>query len=229
MPKKIKVVDVASNNEIVEEPKPTDNLTLPTGKATHEEDTNIPPNAGEITDIEEEPKPKSKSKPRAKKPPVEVMQAVQEEIKDEPNISLTQVGEQDKTNISLNQVVKQEQSREEPKQDNQPIKEKIKKEIELVKCPRCDKLMQAKSLRYTHEANCKGIIPIKTEERPVKRREPKEIKQDIKQYNNQDIKQNSSIIVDPEIQNIILKTIENQKLKQKAKEDNFKKLISKIA
>jgi hypothetical protein len=33
MPKKIKVVDVASNNEINEDEKPTDNIALPTGKA----------------------------------------------------------------------------------------------------------------------------------------------------------------------------------------------------
>ena len=88
--------------------------------------------------------------------------------------------------------------------------------------------MQAKSLRYTHESNCKGIIPIKTEERPVKRREPREIKQETKQDIKQDIKQNNSIIVDTEIQNIILKTIENQKLKQKI-EEKFKKLTSNIA
>ena len=106
--------------------------------------------------------------------------------------------------------------------ENKPIKEKIKKEIELVKCPRCDKLMQAKSLRYTHESNCKGIIPIKTEERPVKRREPREIKQETKQDIKQDIKQNNSIIVDTEIQNLILKTIENQKLKQKIEKKSLR-------
>ena len=214
MPKKIKVVDVASNNEINEDEKPTDNIALADAQAINEEVNDTPINDVVINDIEEEPKPKAKprAKPRAKKPQVEV---IKEEIKDEPN-------------ISLNQVVKQE-PKEEPKQDNQPIKEKIKKEIELVKCPRCDKLMQAKSLRYTHESNCKGIIPIKTEERPVKRREPREIKQETKQDIKQDIKQNNSIIVDTEIQNLILKTIENQKLKQKNREEKFKKLTSNIA
>ena len=216
MPKKIKVVDVASNNEINEDEKPTDNIAFPSGEASNEEDNNILSD-GVINDIEEEPKPKAKprAKPRAKKPQVEVMQVIKEEIKDEPN-------------ISLNQVVKQE-PKEEPNIDDKPIKEKIKKEIELVKCPRCDKLMQAKSLRYTHESNCKGIIPIKTEERPVKRREPREIKQETKQDIKQDIKQNNSIIVDTEIQNLILKTIENQKLKQKNREEKFKKLTSNIA
>ena len=217
MPKKIKVVDVASNNEINEEENPTDNIAQADAVAINEEVNDIPISDGVINDIEEEPKPKAKprAKPRAKKPQVEIMKAIQEEIKDEPNILTTQ------------EVVKQE-LKEEPKQDNQPIKEKIKKEIELVKCPRCDKLMQAKSLRYTHESNCKGIIPIKTEERPVKRREPREIKQETKQDIKQD-KQNNSIIVDTEIQNLILKTIENQKLKQKNREDKFKKLTSNIA
>ena len=36
MPKKIKVVDVASNNEINEDEKPTDNIALPTGKASND-------------------------------------------------------------------------------------------------------------------------------------------------------------------------------------------------
>ena len=220
MPKKIKVVDVASNNEINEDEKPTDNIAPAPGEAINEEDNNIPPSAGVINDIEEEPKPKAKprAKPRAKKPQVEV---IKEEIKEEPIILFTQVGEQEKPNISLNKVVKQE-LKEEPKQDNQPLKEKIKKEIELVKCPKCDKLMQAKSLRYTHESNRKGIIPIKTEERPVKRREPREIKQETKQDIKQDIKQNNSIIVDTEIQNLILKTIENQKLKQKIEKKSLR-------
>ena len=92
--------------------------------------------------------------------------------------------------------------------------------------------MQAKSLRYTHESNCKGIIQPKTEEQPVKRRAPKATKQDDKQDDKQINKENinnNSIMINPEIQNIILKTIENQKLKQKIREDKFKKLISNIA
>jgi len=216
MPKKVKVVDVASNNEVNEDEKPTDNIAQADAQAINEEVNDLPINDGVINDIEEEPKPKAKprAKPRAKKPQVEV---IKEEIKDEPNI------------LTTLEVVKQEEPKEEPNIDDKPIKEKIKKEIELVKCPRCDKLMQAKSLRYTHESNCKGIIPIKTEERPVKRREPREIKQETKQDIKQDIKQNNSIIVDTEIQNLILKTIENQKLKQKNREEKFKKLTSNIA
>ena len=162
------------------------------------------------------------------------LEIIKEDIKDEPNILTTQeVVKQEppllkQGDASSSPLVMNLEPKEEPKQDNQPLK-KIKKEIKLVKCPKCDKLMQAKSLRYTHESNCKGIIPIKTEERPVKRREPREIKQETKQDFKQDIKQNSSIIVDTEIQNLILKTIENQKLKQKNREEKFKKLTSNIA
>ena len=50
---------------------------------------------------------------------------------------------------------------------------KVKKVIEQVKCPKCDKMMSSKSLRYTHEQNCKGEV-VKTEELPVKRRTNKE-------------------------------------------------------
>ena len=114
MPKKIKVVDVASNNEINEDEKPTDNIAHADALVINEEDNNIPPSAGVINDIEEEPKPKAKprAKPRAKKLQVE---AIKEEIKDEPNILTTQ------------EVVKQEELKEEPKQDDEPKKEKSKR------------------------------------------------------------------------------------------------------
>jgi hypothetical protein len=53
--------------------------------------------------------------------------------------------------------------------------------------------------------------------------------QDNNIFLKQDNKQNNSILVNTKLQSIILKTIEHQKLKQNNKEDNFKKLDSKIS
>jgi hypothetical protein len=121
-----------------------------------------------LPDIEDTPKPKAKpkAKPRTKKAPMEVILETEEEP--------TKSGE---TQI-LPQI------KEEPKTD------KVKKVIELVKCPKCDKMMSSKSLRYTHEQNCKGEV-VKTEELPVKRRTKKEpakppieLNQPVKQEND---------------------------------------------
>mgnify|MGYP000979413983 CR=1 FL=1 len=54
MPKKIKVVDVASNYEINEDEKSTDNIAHADALAINEEDNNMPPSAGVINDIEED-------------------------------------------------------------------------------------------------------------------------------------------------------------------------------
>jgi hypothetical protein len=149
MPKKIKVVDVVSNevnNEVnneVQEPsvneevnEEVNEITSPVGEVIIEE----PP----INDIEEIPKPKSKpkAKPRVKKQPIEI----KEEVKEEP--------------------------KEEPKPEVKP--EKVKTVVELVPCPKCNKMLSQKSLRYSHEKNCPGEV-VKTEELPVKRRVKKEL------------------------------------------------------
>jgi hypothetical protein len=147
MPKKIKVVDVVSEEVKNEEPEPSVNeeVNEPTNKNTPECPGII--NEEPLPDIEDTPKPKAKpkAKPRTKKAPMEIIL----ETKEEPTKS-------DETQI-----------KEELKTD------KVKKVIEQVKCPKCDKMMSSKSLRYTHEQNCKGQV-VKTEELPVKRRTKKE-------------------------------------------------------
>ena len=113
MPKKIKVVDVVSEDVKNEEPEPSVNeeevndITTVDAVAINEEP---------LPDIEDTPKPKAKpkAKPRTKKAPMEVILETKEET--------TKSGE---TQI-LPQI------KEEPKTD------KNKKFIELVKCPKRD-------------------------------------------------------------------------------------------
>ena len=72
-----------------------------------------------------------------------------------------------------NQKLKEPKVEAKVEEKQEPKNGKVKKVIEQVKCPKCDKLMSSKSLRYTHEQNCKGAV-VKTEDLPVKRRLKKE-------------------------------------------------------
>ena len=53
-----------------------------------------------------------------------------------------------------------EETQEEPKEPFKPVKAQDK----LVRCPKCNKEMKMKSLRYNHQQKCQGTL----EQRPVK-------------------------------------------------------------
>ena len=122
---------------------------------------------------------------------------------------------------------------------------KVKKVVEQVKCPKCDKMMSQKSLRYTHEENCKGKV-VKTEDLPVKRRnvkptkEPttttqKEVKVETnkKEIYNKIVGKNvslhsSEVEIPEELKLEVLKTIQRQQARIRMKEDNLNKLKMQI-
>ena len=135
--------------------------------------------------------------------------------------------------------------KEDVKEDvKEPKTDKVKKVVELVKCPKCEKMMSQKSLRYTHEQNCKGEV-VKTEELPVKRRTKKEpttsptsLSQTGKQDNDKkEIYKNIVNIntnnnepeIPEELKQEVIKTIQRTQLRMKMKEDNFNKLKMQIA
>jgi uncharacterized protein YbaR (Trm112 family) len=205
MAKKIRVVDVVNNEieNVDQDVSSNDEVIIDTNEVQQENDNNTE----NIADIEDlvDPNPKAKPKPkpriRVKKQPLEIMPVVKEEPKEE--------------------------AKEEPKEELKP--EKVKKVIELVACPKCNKMMNAKSLRYTHEKNCKGEV-IKTEELPVKRRAttPKPVKKDQEGESNTKVKTDAPEIPDS-IKEEICRMIAKQQLKLKNKEDNLKKLTQNIA
>ena len=106
--------------------------------------------------------------------------------------------------------------------------------------------MSSKSLRYTHEQNCKGEV-VKTEELPVKRRTkkepatpPVELIQDDKLKNkdkkeiykkivNTNISNTQETEIPEELKQEVLKTIQRQHLRMKIKEDNINRLKMQIA
>ena len=79
-----------------------------------------------LPDIEDAPKPKAKpkAKPRTKKAPIEVIPEIKEEPKQEPL----------PTKSDESQITPQEETKN----------EKVKKVIEQVKCPKCDKTYEFK-------------------------------------------------------------------------------------
>jgi hypothetical protein len=105
--------------------------------------------------------------------------------------------------------------------------------------------MTPKSLRYTHEQNCKGEV-VKTEELPVKRRTKKEpatppvelIKTDklendkkeiYKKIVNNNISNKHETEIPEELKQEVLKTIQRTQLRMKIKEDNINRLKMQIA
>ena len=55
--------------------------------------------------------------------------------------------------------VKPEPKKKEPSIPlDQPVKQNVRQQDKLVKCPKCDKQMKLKSYRYRHETTCKGKL-----------------------------------------------------------------------
>ena len=214
MGKKIKVVDIAAAEA---ETPVTNEVTVDVEPEQETVNETPPPNEDVEPVTVEVEVTKPKAKPRSKKketvtPPPEVPAVEVEAVKEEPPV-LVEVEE----------------------------KAKVKKVIEQVKCPKCDKMMSQKSLRYTHEQNCKGEV-VKTEDLPVKRRtankvEPikKEVKAETnkKEIYNKIVGKNanietSEVQIPEELKLEVLKTIQRQQERIRMKENNLSKLKMQI-
>ena len=222
MGKKIKVVDIVNEDTNNEEPTPvTDEVIVnvePEQVVVNDAPTSPTDVVSEetLTPIEVTPKPKAK--PRIKK---------KEAVTPAPEVPTLEV----------------EPAKEVEEEVQPPSKEKVKKVIEQVKCPKCDKMMSSKSLRYSHEQNCKGEV-IKTEDLPVKRRtsnkvEPtttrKEAKVETnkKDIYNQIVARNvniatSEVQIPEELRLEVFKSIQRQQERLKMKENNLNKLKTQI-
>ena len=203
MGRKLKVVDI-TKEEPVNDSQVEDTQTVVEDTPVVDDTPVVENTVVDETPVVETPASKPRAKPRSKKP-----------LPEAP--------------IEPAQEVKQEvEEIKEPSVE----KIKIKKVVEQVQCPKCDKLMSQKSLRYSHEENCKGKV-VKTEEQPVKRRTKKEEpSQDIankKEVHNEIVKKNSNIdsseVEIPEaIKLEVLKSIQRQQIRLKMKEDNLNRL-----
>ena len=185
-----------------EDPPPSINEEVINEEVVNEQIVNNEPIVIEqVNDIEEIPKPKVKAKSKPR-------------VKKQP--------------IEIKEEVKEE-VKEEIKPEVKP--EKIKKVVELIPCPKCNKMLSQKSLRYSHEKNCPGEV-VKTEELPVKRRIKKEQEQPIikKKEIPTILNNNNNNIIDipDNIKQELVKTITRQQIRLKQKEENFNKLKQNI-
>ena len=131
---------------------------------------------------------------------------INEEIKQEAPIE--EPSEEAKEEV--NEVVEEappetktvEETQEEPKELFKPVKAQDK----LVRCPKCNKEMKLKSLRYNHQQKCQGTL----EQKPVKqfskpRAMPKPKAQPIQQEEEEEIIQQPKPKLTQPVSNQILK------------------------
>ena len=84
---------------------------------------------------------------------------------------------------------------------DQPVKQNVRQQDKLVKCPKCDKQMKLKSYRYKHETTCKGKleeIPRKPKAMPKPKVQPiiqevREVQQPVAQQTVQQPIQNQIV------------------------------------
>ena len=100
-----------------------------------------------IVDINEE----------AKQEENETVEPIQEEVNNEPVIE--NVVEPNEEVVSEPPEVKPEPKKKQPPIPlDQPVKQNVRQQDKLVKCPRCSRQMKLKSYRYKHELSCKGKL-----------------------------------------------------------------------
>ena len=123
-----------------------------------------------------------------------------EEGKQEENETVEPISEEEEKNEAVvEQPVEQqdeivsappEQVKPEPKKKeppiplDQPVKQNVRQQDKLVKCPQCDKQMKLKSYRYKHELTCKGKledIPRKPKAMPKPKAQPIEQEEEIEE------------------------------------------------
>ena len=128
-----------------------------------------------VVDINEEAKQETNT---------EAVEPIQEEPNNEPAIENSIEPPEELTNEPPE--VKPEPKKKEPLIPlDQPVKQNVRQQDKLVKCPKCDKQMKLKSYRYKHETTCRGKledIPRKPKAMPKPKVQPIEQEEEIIQH-----------------------------------------------
>ena len=198
MPKNIHVVNLSAPDQIPPETQSEKDEFEQVKEAVEREEEELQP------EIIEEPKPKPKRKPAAKKAIEPVVEETQNEIIEEPKPKRKPATK--KINVKV-----------EPLIEEKPIEIIEEKKDDLVNCPKCEKQMTKRTLRYNHKT-CPGMKIIR-DEIPVKKREKPKVVDDQPIYTPEEIIKNG------------IKKRTQDKLTQKIrlKEEKIKKLSSFIA
>ena len=112
------------------------------------------------------------------------------------------------------------------------------KTLELVKCPKCDKEMTKRTLRYDHDKSCKGA-PVKREDIPVQKRVKKvfgkqpsiTVSEEItEQPPKRVLGQEVMLLVEQEVKKRIQNSVQDRMHQRlKIKDEKMKKLAAQIA
>ena len=137
-----------------------------------------------VVDIIEEGKQDENESPEEVKnePVIEnVVEQTDEIVNTPPVVQSTRAGLLDNP---PEQVKPEPKKKEPPIAIDQPVKQNVRQQDKLVKCPQCDKQMKLKSYRYKHELTCKGKledIPRKPKAMPKPKAQPIEQEEEIEE------------------------------------------------
>ena len=133
----------------------------------------------------------------AKQEENETVEPIQEEVNNEPVIE--NVVEPNEEVVNEPPEVKPEPKKKQPPIPlDQPVKQNVRQQDKLVKCPRCSRQMKLKSYRYKHELTCKGKledIPKKPKAMPKPKAQP--VQQPVQQVVQQPVQAVQNQIVQP--------------------------------
>ena len=114
----------------------------------------------------------------------ESVKPIPEEVKNEPVIENVVEPTDEIVSAPPEQVKPEPKKKEPPIAIDQPVKQNVRQQDKLVKCPQCDKQMKLKSYRYKHELTCKGKledIPRKPKAMPKPKAQPIEQEEEIEE------------------------------------------------
>ena len=127
----------------------------------------------------------------------ETVEPIQEEVNNEPVIENVVEPNEEVVNEPL-EVKPEPKKKQPPIPLDQPVKQNVRQQDKLVKCPQCDKQMKLKSYRYKHELTCKGKledIPKKPKAMPKPKAQP--VQQPVQQVVQQVVQEVQNQIVQP--------------------------------
>ena len=88
----------------------------------------------------------------------ESVKPIPEEVKYEAVVEQPVEEADESVSAPPEQVKPEPKKKEPPIAIDQPVKQNVRQQDKLVKCPQCDKQMKLKSYRYKHELTCKGKL-----------------------------------------------------------------------
>ena len=162
----------------------------------------------------------------------ESVKPIPEEVKNEPVIENVVETTEEVANEPPIQVKPEPKKKEPPITIDQPVKQNVRQQDKLVKCPQCDKQMKLKSYRYKHELTCKGKledIPRKPKAMPKPKAQPiqqeEEIEEVIQQQKPKLTQPVSNQILKPQTPNLVdfashYQLLQNQFIQQKKEKYN---------